>query len=77
MVTSQITPMVTWVPWNPVSTKKLAPNRFRCSVSPLCTKWVNSYTCIPTKNMPQRIVAPSQPRASCGCPAALRTAPAR
>ena len=29
--------------------------------SPSCTKWVNSYTCIPTKNMPQAMVAASQP----------------
>ena len=58
---SQITPMVTWVPWNPVSVKKLAPNRLVLSVSPLCTKWVNSYTCMPTKKIPHMIVAPSQP----------------
>ena len=61
MVMSQITPMVTWVPWNPVRVKKLAPNMLRCRVSPLCTKWVNSYTCMPTKNSPHMIVAPSQP----------------
>ena len=42
-MSSQITPIVTWVPWNPVSMKKLAPNRLVWSVSPLCTKWVNSY----------------------------------
>ena len=61
MVMSQITPMVTWVPWNPVRVKKLAPNMLRWSVSPLCTKWVNSYTCMPTKKIPHMIVAPSQP----------------
>ena len=29
------------------------------SVSPLCTKWVNSYTCMPTKNSPHMMVMPS------------------
>ena len=28
----------------------------------MCTKWVNSYTCMPTKNIPHKIVAASHPR---------------
>jgi hypothetical protein len=31
---SQITPMVTCAPWNPVRTKNVEPNRFVCSVRP-------------------------------------------
>ena len=34
-MTSQITPIVTWVPWKPVSVKKLAPNMLRVEREPL------------------------------------------
>src|SRR5688572_14023861 len=41
-VSSHATPMVTWPPWKPVSTKNVEPKRLVWSVRPSCTNSANS-----------------------------------
>ena len=62
------TPTVTWTPWNPVSTKKVVPNRLVESVSPSSWKSVNSYTWPPTNVSPSIAVASSHRRIRPGSP---------
>src|SRR5687768_11891101 len=59
-VSSQSTPALTCAPWNPVSVKKVEPNRLRLIVSPSFTNAVNSYAWNPRNVAPSNAVTNSQ-----------------
>ncbi len=55
-------PMSTWVPWMPVSTKKLDPNRLVSTLRPLRVNSVNSKIWPPMNVAPNSAVAMIQMR---------------
>ena len=57
MANSQTMPKVTWAPWNPVSVKKVDPNRLVLISSPSILNWLNSTTWKPMKMDPKKAVA--------------------